>query len=510
MPDNHFENKVKQTLDELHFIPSKAVWHKVEEQIKKEDDRMRFLLWLPLLCLFLGGTVWFLLPEKSGSVPVDQSTHAAFSDKDKSRPISDNSPADHRDSESNSVAEKTQAGINEGGYADKRTGENAQIKKTARITEPTEKGNGAGVFANRKSGNRSGETSNVLSGRNTNESGENTNKKDGGFSAGSGNRIDRSGNGPAGGAYQPDHPNSQTIPQPSSPPLSADDENQKTAVAKEDHPSGKNLTTVADSLGQGKPASVKTKLADSLRESVVKKIKTPKQGKIQWGVYGSGGASSFFLQSPRILLVNAAPSPGSPPGGGYPSHQGSFSFQLGLILQKPLNKTTNITAGLGFTRASVRIKRGQLVNQSMAFYSANALPQTVNNYYAAAPPHTSKYNYTQHYDLVEIPMGIEKKLGSRSRFSVNAGLSVAWLLSTNALQYDQQTGNYYRDNSYFNRMQLNVSGGVQYSLLQTGKFVLNLGPQVQYGLTGLLNKKSPYKEHLFLGGLRLVLTSNRK
>lgn len=35
MPDNPFEYKAKQKLDELNFIPSGAVWQKVEAQIKK-------------------------------------------------------------------------------------------------------------------------------------------------------------------------------------------------------------------------------------------------------------------------------------------------------------------------------------------------------------------------------------------------------------------------------------------------------------------------------------------
>ena len=61
MPDNPFENKAKQKLDELKFTPSDAVWQKVEGRIKKDKDRRRLLVWLPLFCLLLCAGGWYFI-----------------------------------------------------------------------------------------------------------------------------------------------------------------------------------------------------------------------------------------------------------------------------------------------------------------------------------------------------------------------------------------------------------------------------------------------------------------
>jgi hypothetical protein len=61
---NNFEKQVQQKMEELSFSPSAPVWQRVEEAIKKKKDRRRALLWLPLLFLLLGGSIWLLVNQK--------------------------------------------------------------------------------------------------------------------------------------------------------------------------------------------------------------------------------------------------------------------------------------------------------------------------------------------------------------------------------------------------------------------------------------------------------------
>jgi len=143
-----------------------------------------------------------------------------------------------------------------------------------------------------------------------------------------------------------------------------------------------------------------------------------------------------------------------------------------------------------------------------AVYDGNYSLTNINSYYPVSG--TDNYNYTNQYHFVEIPLGIEKQLGRKSRFSVNAGISFAWLVAIHALQYDPQTRIYFKENSYFNRAQWNVLGGIQYRLLKKEKYTLKIGPQFQYGLSGLLNRKSSYTEHAFFGGFQVLLTRTGK
>ena len=193
---------------------------------------------------------------------------------------------------------------------------------------------------------------------------------------------------------------------------------------------------------------------------------------------------------------------------GLPSEKQSFAYFAGLQLQKPLNKTTSVFTGFRYAYSGIKITRGNPVNLPLTVYVSNFYAASISNYYSAAP--SGRSNYTSHYHFLEIPLGIEKQLGQKSRFSVNAGLSVTRLLGTNALQFDPQSGVYYKDDSHFNKTQWNILAGIQYNLVSKEKYSLRIGPQVQYGLTSLLNKKSPYSEHLFFGGIQLLLLSNRK
>ncbi|HKB44053.1 MAG TPA: hypothetical protein VKC90_06680, partial [Chitinophagaceae bacterium] len=57
MPENEFEKKVQQRMEELEFTPSGEVWKEVEYRIRKEKKKRRFFFWLPLLSLALGGGI---------------------------------------------------------------------------------------------------------------------------------------------------------------------------------------------------------------------------------------------------------------------------------------------------------------------------------------------------------------------------------------------------------------------------------------------------------------------
>ena len=58
MPGNEFEKQVQQKMNELHFVPSDAVWRQVEKQINERKKRRLPFLWLMLLGVLLGGASW--------------------------------------------------------------------------------------------------------------------------------------------------------------------------------------------------------------------------------------------------------------------------------------------------------------------------------------------------------------------------------------------------------------------------------------------------------------------
>jgi hypothetical protein len=177
-------------------------------------------------------------------------------------------------------------------------------------------------------------------------------------------------------------------------------------------------------------------------------------------------------------------------------------------MQKKLTATTSLFSGIQYTYASVKIASGNLVNQPAAFYSGSLGFTSVNSYYAVV--NNQGYDYRNQYHFLEIPLGIEHRFGRGSRFSFNAGISAAWLFASNALLYDPQSGIYFKHNAYLNKLQWNMLGGIQYRLLRAKAYDLKIGPQVQYGLTGVVNRKMSYTEHRLFGGIQILLSRNEK
>jgi hypothetical protein len=451
MPDNPFENKAKQKLDELKFTPSDAVWQKVEARIKKDKDRRRLLIWLPLFCLLLGMGGWYLVSHpdlKKGS------SGAAADRKNENnavvrsvplrkervvQPQSENAGID--------LKEKVKSGnrFNRELPADKKQQENDLAKKEKYITGiPVQQRNNIPETASADAiASNTNNTANIENSR---------------------SNIDSAN---------------------AAPPA-------KTNAAV--------LKNPADS------ASLRQENGKSLAD---KNKDSGKKNKITWGVTAGAGFSAVstkFIRKDLISAYQSAVGPVTP--AALPADRQSVSGFAGLQFQKPLNKTTSVFAGIQYAYSAIKITRGSQVNLPSPLNGVNYSYSSITSYYA--PSASGDFNHTSHYHFLEIPLGVEKQLGKKSRFSVNTGLSFAWLFATNALQFDPLSKIYFKDDSYFNRVQWNVLGGIEYSLLRNEKYTLKIGPQVQYGLTSLLNNKPSYSAHLFSGQVRLLLIRNRK
>ncbi|HZK62750.1 MAG TPA: hypothetical protein VFC34_01325 [Puia sp.] len=483
MPDNHFENKAKHKLDELKFNPSEAVWVNVQTQIKKDRKRRRLLVWLPLCCLLLGAGAWYGLSGKPSSQPVNTPTQLSGKGKNKANDVRDgNKQAELQknnsilpDSSGTTAIEEDPgeiAGYKERTRADQLETSRQEMKKQV-VNRPSEKDQKEEINLSHNS--ISSEINPNPTG--TGHAGDGTNHNIG---------ADRSSLIAASPADNPDK----------SEKLSAGAEKINSV-----EPGQPDSTILINPL----MSSSTTK--DSAKINVAKITVTPKKNKIQWGIAGGAGLSSHAAKFTSNFPVYAASSAGNPAYYTLPSDKQSFSWHLGVRLQKALNNTTQLFTGFQYSYSGVKIARGDLVNQPAALYAGSPNLINLNSYYPVSA--SGKYNYTNQYHFIEIPLGMEKQLGRKSRFSVNAGISFAWLVSTNALQFDPQTHIYFKENGFFKKTQWSLLGGFQYRLLQKRSYSLKIGPQIEYGLSGLLNRKSPYTEHQFFGGIGLLFTRNK-
>ena len=189
------------------------------------------------------------------------------------------------------------------------------------------------------------------------------------------------------------------------------------------------------------------------------------------------------------------------------------SFDGGIYLQKALSNRWVFKTGLNLHYYSTRINVGQQVNvyvtQSSSSYwnYPGSSPTSSVPLYSAGDQHV----YTNKYYFLELPAAIQWKM-NRSRMLpvyLEGGVSLARLMGANALYYNAQTGIYSKDGNIVNKTQLNIGSALLVGLPFHGVRI-QMGPEVQYGVTPLVNNQSLGDQHLFYTGLRVVVLPVRR
>ena len=105
----------------------------------------------------------------------------------------------------------------------------------------------------------------------------------------------------------------------------------------------------------------------------------------------------------------------------------------------------------------------------------------------------------------QIPGSVQWQLTHNRQLPVfwEGGFSLSYLMGSNALYYNDKAGVYYKDGSVTNKFQFNLSTALLVGIPFKG-VNLQVGPQIQYGLTSLLNTQNS-GQHLFYGGLKIAV-----
>jgi hypothetical protein len=170
---------------------------------------------------------------------------------------------------------------------------------------------------------------------------------------------------------------------------------------------------------------------------------------------------------------------------------------------------------LNYHYYSTRVNTGYAVDSSIfVSYSPNnsgnsTLPgaYAINGYY----PNGSNQSYTNSYHFIELPVTADFQLNKSSKLPVfwEAGFSVSYLVNSNALHFDPNGNLYYQNAQLFNKVQLNGATAILIGF-PINKTELQIGPQLQYGLTGLLKTESGNPQHLLYAGLKISIIPGKK
>jgi len=452
MHENKFERQVGEKMDQLGFDPSDSVWTKVNQEINKEKRKRRPLFWIFFLSglTLTGGLIYFVRPSHPLQNLANGKPEVSLSK------IPPGIQKMNRESAKASTREPIQL-VDSSQVVLKTSAENRSVGAV-----PVNPGI---ITGPRKPGKR--------------ESGA-------------------------------------IVQQQSFSALPAESVLADQAGKAEENKGDKDRLVSKDSaalpVGQ---ANIQSQASPVDSVSGLKTAKTEthttKDSPWSFGITGSAGISNVdqglfqTVNSAAYSYLPARSTPAGVTGAGVPAnpaetHNG-FSFSLGAQVNRKLSKRISLSAGLGYRYFSTTIKTGVQVDSLMNTYLVSGQTAAVNAFYRNG----TGQEHTNQYQFIELPVNLNLQLNRSIRTPViwQAGFSLAWMISSHALVYDPYTNVYFVNNQSFNTTQWNAATAFMIGFpLQNHS--IQLGPQIQYALTGLLNAGVDPPGHLFFFGLKMT------
>jgi hypothetical protein len=492
MYDPKFEKDVQRKMEELEFSPSEAVWMNVEREIGRGKKRRRVpFFWLflaPALLLSGAGIGYFAFrptsPAVSAKISADPlkgagGTHPADEAAGATIPAAGTSVAK---SVPKSVAKSVPKEVIPPAARRQDGGQQGGYQKVGR--QRGDQGHDGGQPGQRLLGSRE-----RTDGGQTEENSTNNNISD--RSLADGSRVDGSRDVTASvarvyGAYTP-------------------------GLA------GLFLPAPKITAARLKTAGLKT----------AGPIPSPQR---PWEAAFTGGIGISTFQQPFLKSsggrFSAAPANGSqfsaipsfaaPGAAAYKDYvsdiRPDLSFSAGILARKPLSRRWAVTVGLNLQYYSARLHIGQRVSgytpqAASLIYSAATAPIQTYPYYSTG----NEQVFTNRYYFLEIPASVQWQINHSKVMPIfwEGGASLSYLMSSDALYYNPNSGVYFKDGGVLNRTQVNLSTALMVGL-PLGGLRLQVGPQIQYGLTGLLKTQTSDGQHLMYGGIRLILEPGKR
>lgn len=487
MLDPKFEKEVQQKMEGLEFSPSDEVWVNLQRELHKEKRRRAPLMWLFFLLggmlLGAGGASLFFFYGSSSRRPLAETNNSAAIN---SAAITGNAVVPHTD-----AANNNSAAIN---------GDAARTHTTVGIDDPGKSGLHAAVNDPGKisgSGKTNGSAEKNIAGRQYVFGETNSAAEKNGISRKNASGVSTAkGDGRPGGSERVEVNAMLAGTETGSLGDPAADLNRIRLSA---------ISRTASTLSSDKLLGSKARLTL----------------KPFWeaGFTGGAGISSVSMpQAPAsvVSLLPAFPQVSSlaARAAGRVSAQPSrmrpdLSYWAGIFVQRPLFKKLTLAVGLNLHYYSTRMEIGQKVvdnpsTNATLFYLSTYTQPAAPSY----PSYSAGYNteYTNRYYFLEVPVSLQWQFNRSRKIPLfwEGGLSFSRLMSADALYFDEKSRLYYKDGQVANPTQFMAFSSLMVGLSWRGNLI-QVGPEGQYGLGSLLNTNSTGSQHLFYGGIRLVV-----
>jgi len=472
MQENEFEKKVRTLMDELEISPSAPVWDYVEKRIPKSNRKRRFLAFF-LLLAGLSVCGYFFYNKFSGSTNTSSITGVTTRQVTATAENKEDNTATSGDEQTTSENTSSITGDVIASQEETVSKSKAQQSASIPVTEITEPGKQ-----------------------------DKENKKE--------NKIDLP-------VITEKHKPIAAV-DVTEPPVKLPAEN--STITKDETTAHENASNTANAIiiqEHDTATTAKSSLPDTVQQNnLAKKLPNIHAAKkLQWGIAAFYGKADIVQNIGSIADDKSYSFDGSLNSGGgsganrndtalFDSQSKSVkarsAYSFGITVRKPLSSRSHISAAIEFVHINTQIQTGIIKDSTAVFYYNNS--QTVTNLENFYRPGTGSTQINK-YNLLQIPVWYSYQLNKSKKvpFTVDAGLSLSHIISSSALLYDSYNLAYYKNEDLLRKTQLHILGGFNMEFILRNKSSVMLGPQFQYGLTGIVKNNSS-KQHFFMWGLK--------
>ena len=448
MQTEDFEKQVKQKMEALSFSPSDPVWQQIEKEIAHKKERKKIIFWF-LSLLLIGIATWGLF-----NYPIERESHVSATD--------DN-------------LNKTESVIIKEGAGEEKSVDQVEKEESPKTIVDENLNAFKDKLLKEETTNISGKNyGNKIA---TSEKNINTTK---GFKKVRKQRNDDKG---------PEQTGSSTVAT-----NKVNDIDTSIDAPKETEKFLEDTAAVSPII-----------LEDSTVTDTFLVVKNEnKKWKISTGfVIGRSGISTsafnFSTPASSSSFFDAAPLQNSSGSAARPvsAVENGMSYSIHISAKKALFKKVDFVTGLRYNYFSTYIHTGsKSLSDTTIFRNANTIQ--LNKYYRN---NNWSNRYKNQYHFVELPVGLSFHLLKKDKLTIEPGLSVGYLLHTNALYYHQQSQIYFSDASVYNKTNLSFYTHVNYTIAHFKKAFISIGPSAQFTLSNLVNNNSKGRQHLYSAGL---------
>ncbi|MFT3947665.1 MAG: outer membrane beta-barrel protein [Agriterribacter sp.] len=495
MPESNFEKQVQQMFEGLKFKPSDNVWQNVEERIKKDKRDRKFIFWIPtatLLLLLVGAGAYLKWGSRN---------------------------EEHKATVQHAVETSVPGISNQDARKDALPGKEGIAKSATRLKQPQIPGTvspGVVIKENRE-----------IRKNHTAINNKNRNNKEGSKSVSITKPSTVKDNEQNGNAQQMSlSPVKDETPCKNVQEDYATTPREFSGETMQQHVPLNNfvlsapeaemkLVTINSNLTAGGAASTPVKLSKNKlwefgftasaniskvgsglsgifsRYNIVEKTVLP-------NALSVNNTTASFVASQNNNYLAALPSSPSAVKPG-------FSWSVGVSAKWYIKARFALSGAVQYTRYTTSRNVGNILNNNSG--------TDISARYAGVYSNAGNTAYTNRYHFIEAPVGIQWQLNKAVKMlpvHFNAGISIGWLMNTNAVHYDKTTGSYYQDEYLFNKVQAGLYAGISAKLFQHSYRPLYIGPFVQYGFSNLLKSSAGERQNLVMAGIKAEWTLWKK